>query len=286
MTFTISHLGPTGTYAEQAAIAYVQWWSEQTQQPLPRLMPFPSIAQTLYEVAEGRVDVAIAPIENSIEGSVTATLDTLWQSDNLKIRQAITLPIIHVLVAKAADFNSISRVYSHPQPLGQCRSWLHEHLPDAEMISMNSTTEALKLVQGTVAAIASERAAQIYNLPILAHSIQDYADNSTRFVIVTRPESPVAIPKLDLPVYTSMAFSLTQNSPGVLVKILQVFAERQINLSRIESRPSKRSLGDYVFFIDAEACLESEMLKSVVGLLTQSTEYLKILGSYSTLKIS
>lgn len=285
MTFSIGYLGPVGTYSEQAALTYAEWWSAQTQQPLPQLLPFVSIAQTLYEVAEGRIDLAIAPVENSIEGSVTATLDTLWQAENLEIRQAFSLPIVHVLIAQTADLNAIHQVYSHPQPLGQCRDWLYQNLPDAELIPTHSTTEALKFVEGATAAIASERAAQIYNMPVRARSIQDHPDNSTRFLAISRPDSSVAIPAVNLPVYTSIAFSLMQNSPGILVKLLQIFAERQINLSRIESRPSKRSVGDYIFFIDAEACLHATPHESVLALLQQNTERLKVLGHYCTLEI-
>lgn len=287
MTLSIAHLGPVGTYTEQAALAYAQWWSERTRQPLPQLLPFPSIAQTLYEVAEGRVDVAIAPVENSIEGSVTTTLDTLWQVDNLKIRQAIVLPITNVLVAQTETLEQIAKVYSHPQPLGQCRQWLHENLPNVELIPTNSTTEALKYVEGRVAAIASERAAQLYDLPVRARSIQDHPDNCTRFLVISQPDSSTVIPVVaDVPVHTALAFSLLRNNPGALVKPLQIFAERQINLSRIESRPTKQSLGDYVFFVDAEVCLKTKPFESVIDLLKQNTESLKVLGYYSVLQIS
>jgi prephenate dehydratase len=287
MTLSIAHLGPVGTYAEQAALAYAQWWSDRTRKTLPQLIPFPSIAQTLYEVAEGRVDVAIAPVENSIEGSVSATLDTLWQLDNLKIRQAIVLPITHVLVAQAETLEAITKVYSHPQALGQCQRWLHEHLPAAKLIPTNSTTEALKYVEDGVAAIASERAAHLYRLPILARSIQDHPDNCTRFLVISRPDSAAAIPTVtDAPIHTALAFSLLRNNPGALVKPLQIFAERHINLSRIESRPTKRSLGDYVFFVDAEVCLETKPFEPVLDLLKQNTESLKVLGYYSVLQIS
>jgi prephenate dehydratase len=287
MTFTIAHLGPAGTYAEQAALAYAQWWSSQTQQIVPELVPLPSIAQTLYAVVEGRTDVAVVPIENSIEGSVTMTLDTLWQLETLQIRQALVLPIVHVLVAQAVALKAIQTVYSHPQALGQCQQWLRQHLPHAQHIPTQSTTEALKYVSmDGAAAIASERAAHLYNLPILAKSIQDYADNCTRFLVVTQPQSSVEIPKIaEAPVYTSLAFSLPQNSPGALVAQLHNFAARNINLSKIESRPTKRSLGEYVFFIDAEAALETEAMQSAIGLLKQSAEQLRILGSYSTMQI-
>jgi prephenate dehydratase len=286
MTFTIAHLGPAGTYAEQAALAYAQWWSSQTHQSIPELIPCPSIAQTLYAVAEGRMDVAVVPIENSIEGSVTMTLDTLWQLETLQIRQALVLPIVHVLVTQA-ELNAIQVVYSHPQALGQCQQWLRQNLPHAQQIPTQSTTDALKYVgvEGA-AAIASERATHLYSLPILAKSIQDYADNCTRFLIVTQPQSSVEIPEIAAaPIYTSLAFSLPQNAPGALVAQLQNFAARNINLSKIESRPTKRSLGEYVFFIDAEAALETEAMQSAIDLLKQSAERLKILGSYSTVQI-
>jgi prephenate dehydratase len=288
MTFTIAHLGPVGTYTEQAALAYAHWWAERTQQIAPVLVPFPSMAQTLYEVAEGRIEAAVVPVENSIEGSVTTTLDTLWQLDTLQIRQALVLPIVHVLAAQAQELSAIQTVYSHPQALGQCQQWLRQNLPHAQLIPIHSTTEALKYIEGdgTVAAIASERAALLYGLPIFAKSIQDYADNCTRFLVVSQPQSSPSIPEiLDAPVHTSLAFSLPKNSPGALVAQLQVFAARGINLSRIESRPTKRSLGEYVFFIDAEADLGTDEMQSAVRLLEQSAERLKILGSYSTIEI-
>jgi prephenate dehydratase len=289
MTFTIAHLGPAGTYAEQAALAYAQWWSNQTQQIAPTLVAFPSIAQTLHAVAQAQTEVAVVPVENSIEGSVTTTLDTLWQLDTLQIRQALVLPIAHVLVAQATQLSTIQTVYSHPQALGQCQQWLHQNLPHAQLISTHSTAEALKYVEAdpSIAAIASERAAHLYKLPIFATSIQDYADNCTRFLVVSQPQSSLNIPKIvDAPIYTSLAFSLPQNSPGALVTQLQIFAARNINLSRIESRPTKRSLGEYVFFIDAEAALETQTMQSAVSLLSHDAERLKILGSYSTVQIA
>jgi prephenate dehydratase len=288
MTFSIAHLGPAGTYAEQAALAYAHWWSSQMQQPEPHLVPYPSMAQTLYAVERAETDMAIVPIENSIEGSVTTTLDTLWQVDDLKICQALVQPIIHVLVTHTAKLTTLQTVYSHPQPLGQCQQWLAQHLPQVSLIPTHSTTEALNYVDadGTVAAIVSERAAKLYDLPILERSIQDYPDNCTRFLVVTRPQSNIAIPPIpNSPVFTSLAFSLRRNVPGSLVTPFQIFADRQINLSRIESRPSKRSLGDYVFFVDAEAALETEAMRSALILLKEHTEQLKVLGDYAILPL-
>jgi prephenate dehydratase len=246
------------------------------------------MAQTLYAVERAETDMAIVPIENSIEGSVTTTLDTLWQVDDLKICQALVQPIIHVLVTHTTKLTTLQTVYSHPQPLGQCQQWLAQHLPQVSLIPTHSTTEALNYIDadGTVAAITSERAAKLYDLPILERSIQDYPDNCTRFLVVTRPQSNIAIPPIpNSTVFTSLAFSLRRNVPGSLVTPLQIFADRQINLSRIESRPSKRSLGDYVFFVDAEAALETEAMRSALLLLKEHTEQLKVLGDYAILPL-
>ncbi|MGB8702784.1 MAG: prephenate dehydratase [Thermosynechococcaceae cyanobacterium] len=289
MSFSIAHLGPAGTYAEQAALAYAQWWSDQTQQPLPQLKPYASMAQTLHAADRGETEMAIVPVENSIEGGVTTTLDTLWQAEQLEIRQALVLPIVHVLVTPATDLASLQMVYSHPQPLGQCQQWLSRNLPHSQLIPTHSTTDALQYI-GTdvsVAAIASERAAHLYHLHILASAIQDYPDNCTRFLVLTQPDAPIAVPFVSqATVHTSLAFSLQRNVPGSLVTPLQIFADRHINLSRIESRPAKRSLGDYVFFIDAEADLATEPMQDAIALLRQHTETLNIFGTYRTIQVS
>ncbi len=283
MPLSIAHLGPAGTYAEQAAIAYARWWAQRLQQPIPALVPAPSIAQALIAVVEQQTDLAIVPIENSIEGSVTMTLDTLWEQPALQIRQAVDLPIAHVLVTRAPELAALQRIYSHPQALGQCRQWLTQQLPQVQLIPTNSTTEALKYVEvaDTAGAIASARAADLYNLPILYRNVQDHPDNRTRFLVVCHRQTSVDIPDITSPaVYTSLAFSLPQNSPGALLAPLKIFAARHINLSRIESRPSKKSLGDYVFFIDATAPLDSPELHTAIDLLQQQTEILKVFGDY------
>ena len=283
MPLSIAHLGPAGTYAEQAAIAYARWWAQQVQQPEPNLVAAPSIAQALIAVVEQKADLAIVPIENSIEGSVTMTLDTLWEQPALQIRQAVDLPIAHVLVTRAPELAALQRIYSHPQALGQCRQWLTQQLPQVQLIPTNSTTEALKYVEvaDTAGAIASARAADLYNLPILYRNVQDHPDNRTRFLVVCHRQTSVDIPDITSPaVYTSLAFSLPQNSPGALLAPLKIFAARHINLSRIESRPSKKSLGDYVFFIDATAPLDSPELHTAIDLLQQQTEILKVFGDY------
>jgi len=204
------------------------------------------------------------------------TLDTLWQQDTLRVQKALVLPISHALLSRANQISDIQVVYSHPQALAQCQIWLENTLPAVQLIPTSSTTEALQHLEDnwTIGAISSQRAAQIYNLPILAHPINDHPDNCTRFWVMSLEPSKGGS-------HTSLAFSVPANVPGALVKPLQVFANRGINLSRIESRPSKRSLGDYVFFIDIEADIASPEVQIALEELRTYTETLKIFGSYS-----
>lgn len=276
MTVSIAHLGPSGTNAEQVAIAYLDKVQQETQQEAV-LHPYPSIAKTLKAVAQGQVDVAVVPVENSIEGSVTVTLDMMWQLERLQIHLALVLPIAHTLISQAKNLENIQVVYSHPQALAQCHIWLEQFLPQAQLIPTNSTAEALQPVEkdGIAAAIASPRAAQLYNLPILASGISDYPGNCTRFWVISRQQCHI------IGSHTSLAFSLPTNVPGGLLKALQIFASRGINLSRIESRPTKRSLGEYLFFIDLEGSTNSSSVQSALTELSAYTEVLKIFGSYN-----
>ena len=240
MSLSIAHLGPPGTYAEQAAVLYVHWLTQRTGMEAI-LCPYPSIAQSLQAVAAGKTQLAVVPVENSIEGSVTMTMDALWQLDHLQIQLALVMPIAHMLISCTNTLDSIKTVYSHPQALAQCQGWLGQFLPTVQLIPSNSTTEALQIVKEdlTVAAIASSRAAQLYDLPILAKTINDYPENCTRFLVVSQENlaSEYQIASANA-THTSIAFSVPANIPGALLKPLQVFAEQGINLSRIESRPT------------------------------------------------
>ncbi|MGJ3247806.1 MAG: prephenate dehydratase [Elainellaceae cyanobacterium] len=278
MPISIAYLGPPGTYAEAAALACAAWLT-QTQRETPLLIPYPSIFQTLQATASHQTQLTVVPVENSIEGSVSITLDTLWQLDTLRIQQAIVLPISHALLSHAASIEAIQSVHSHPQALAQCQGWLEKHLPTVKLIPTSSTTEALQHLDQniSVGAIASQRAAQLYRLPILAHPINDHPDNCTRFWVMGLQNCATGS-------HSSLAFSLPQNVPGSLVKLLQIFADRNINLSRIESRPTKRSLGEYLFFIDVEASLSSDAVQSALHELREQTETLKIFGTYSVME--
>ncbi|MCC5638073.1 prephenate dehydratase [Nostoc sp. CHAB 5844] len=288
MSLSIAHLGPPGTYAEQAAVLYVNWLTKTTGIEAT-LFPYPSIAQSLQAVAAGKTQLAVVPVENSIEGSVTMTMDALWQLDSLRIQLALVMPIVHTLISGATSLDNIQKVYSHPQALAQCQGWLGQFLPTVQIIPNNSTTEALQLLQQdlTAAVIASSRAAQLYNLPILAQGINDYPENCTRFWVISQnnPTSEYHINALN-PTHSSLAFSVPANIPGALIKPLQVFAELGINLSRIESRPTKRSLGEYVFFLDLEANVNEPKMQSAIADLMDYIEILKIFGSYAVLSVS
>jgi prephenate dehydratase len=282
MTISVAYLGPVGTNAETAAIQYINWLKNQTGED-SLLCPYPTISQGI-SAAISEVDFAVVPVENSIEGSVTVTLDSLWRLDSLRIQYALVLPIQHALITNAKTLAEIKTVYSHPQALSQCQEWLDKHTPSVQIIPSNSTSEALKYLEGddSAAAIASPRAAQLYNIPILAHPINDYPDNYTRFWVLSQKDHDQH--RRDR-THTSLAFSVPANVPGALVKPLEIFASRGINLSRIESRPTKRSLGDYVFFIDIEADATQPEVEVALKELENHTETLKILGSYRVLPL-
>jgi prephenate dehydratase len=273
----IAHLGPTGTYTEAAALAYAQTALSGTDFCL---QPYANIARTLQAVASGEAILGIVPVENSIEGSVTMTADTIWQLEApLQIQQAIVLSIDHALISIATHLNQIEIVYSHPQALSQCQEWLQQHLPQSERISTNSTTAALTTLTTLphAAAISSVRAAKLYDLPVLVQPINDYPDNQTKFWVISLQPSATGN-------CTSMAFSLRSNAPGGLMTALGFFANRGLNLSRIESRPSKRSLGDYLFFIDIETDVDNcRELTSALADLDAYAETVKNFGSYYTI---
>lgn len=276
MTVSIAHLGPKGTFSEFAAATYAESLNGQSTQ----LEAYPTIAQAIRATENGNANFCVVPIENSIGGGVTITLDTLWEIETLQIQQSFTLPVQHALISQADSIGAIETVYSHPQALAQCRNWLGDNLPDVELIPSNSTSEPLPYVKENpkVGAIASSWGAKVYSLPVLAHPINDFADNYTRFWVLGR--QPAAHGQ-----YTSLAFSLPTNEPGALLKPLQLFSVLNINMSRIESRPTKRLLGEYVFFVDVEASAQDRTMQTALELLKLHTATLKFFGSYDLTEI-
>jgi prephenate dehydratase len=269
-TTVIAHLGPIGTYTEAAALAYADSIDTPTT-----LLPCNTIAQAIESINQGLADLAVVPVENSIEGSVTMTLDTLWRVGQLQIQQALELSIDHTLITTATDLQTIHTVYSHPQALSQCQEWLGKFLPHAQQIAANSTTAVLHDLsnQPQAAAISSPRAADLYQLPILSQGIGDYPENRTRFWVLGQQPALTGS-------HTSLAFSLSANVPGALLGVLEKLASQNINLSRIESRPTKKSLGDYLFFVDIEADSSEPMVANVLKDLTNYVESLQSFGSY------
>ena len=263
----VAYLGPPGTFTEAAALAF--------QPDSNYLRPYPTNPATLAAVASGEVEWGVVPVENSVQGAVSATLDTLWQIPGLYVHQAIVLPIQHHLMGEADRLEDIQSVYAHPQALAQCSQWLRQSLPEAELISAASNTSALPQLKGhpEAAAISSERAAQVYGLPILARSINDYDTNCTRFWVVSREPSTEGD-------YTSLAFCVPANVPGALLAPLKVFAEAEINMTRIESRPTKKAIGDYVFFIDLEHTDKGDRMPGVLEALQEHVAVMSVFGSY------
>jgi prephenate dehydratase len=274
MNIDIGFLGPQGTYSEQAATAYQQQL-QKSNYHTPKLRAYPSILQVIQATADGSIAYAVVPAENSIEGGVTVTLDALWQLSNIHIQHALIVPISHALLTQANAFEDVDKIYSHPQALGQCQQWIRQYCPQASLIPTRSTTEVLGDLHkaSNTAAIASEWAARLYDLPVLAHPINDRPDNFTKFWVLGKQGSKVGR-------YTSLAFSLPVNTPGALLAPLEIMSRESINLSRIESRPTKRSLGEYLFFLDLEASLSEVKTQRSVDALQNCTETLRLFGSY------
>jgi prephenate dehydratase len=278
----IAYLGPKGTYTESAALAYRDHHLKHDDTVL--LDPHRSIQGAFQALSRGDAQRVVVPVENSVEGSVGTTLDCLWAIPKVQIQQALVLPIHHSLISKAPSLQAVTRVYTHPQSLAQCQLWIEKNLPQAELIPTRSNTEALESISQEApigyAAIASARAAQLYSLPILASSIHDYPDNQTRFLVISlhKEEQPIAT-------NTSLAFSLYANRPGVLNQVLDSFARRKINLAKIESRPTKISLGSYLFFLELESIQSELRVQEALEEVQKLTEYLKVFGSYPILPV-
>jgi len=279
---TIAFLGPAGTYGEQASRRLADLLGVQK----PDLLPQVGIRNVIQALQEGRCDAAVVPVENSVEGGVTTCLDVLWESglaggQPLGIERALILPIRHALLSEG-DLDQISEVLSHPQALGQCSLWLQQHLPSALQLSTSSTAEAARMVRGSRfrAAIASRKAGLDHGLPERAYPINDQPGNCTRFLLLRRLSAGPVEDWGVTGLATSLAFSLHSNAPGGLVQALQCFAARRLNMSRIESRPSKRELGEYVFFVDLETEGQKEAFHEALEALAPLCERLVCFGSY------
>ncbi|OGL20061.1 MAG: chorismate mutase [Candidatus Rokubacteria bacterium RIFCSPLOWO2_12_FULL_71_19] len=263
----VAYFGPPGTYTHQAAA--------QRFGSSAAFVAVRSIGEVFDEVERGRAELGVVPVENSTEGPVNITLDRLLDCEAL-ITGEIALEITHHLLSRAGSLEEVKMVCSHPQALAQCRHWLATNLAEAPIEETSSTSAAAVRAKDdpTVAAIASEMAARLHDVPVLRRRIEDNPYNSTRFLVLgRRPVPPSGRDK------TSILFSM-RNEPGVLYSILQPFAERRLNLTKIESRPTKRRPWEYVNFVDFEGHRDTEVVRAVLAAVTERCQFLKVLGSY------
>ncbi|MEX2721222.1 MAG: prephenate dehydratase [Candidatus Wukongarchaeota archaeon] len=273
----VAFLGPRGTFTEEAAHKFSLNISSE-------FIPINTIEGIIRGIEKGRFDYGVIPIENSVEGSVTATLDLLAEAgENAKICAEVILPVIHFLVAKEKiEFEEIAEVYSHPHALAQCRSFITKNLPHTKLVDTYSTADAAKKVamneEINIAAICSKYAGQLYNLTILAENIQDLKINATRFAILANQDEETIKPS---EIYkTSIVLYLLENRPGALHDVLKEFATRQIDLTRIESRPTKKTMGDYLFYFDIIGHRKETIVKEALEGVKKYVGELKILGSF------
>lgn len=270
--YRVGFLGPQGTYCQEAALNIFR--------DAAILEPYSSIDAAIRAVAAGEIPECVVPIENSLEGSVNITLDTLAHEVELLITREIVMPVRHNLLVREAD-RGVSLVLSHPQALAQCRRTLKRLFPAAECRAVESTAEAARRVaQGEkgLAAIGSRNAAGLYELEVIAADIQDTTSNCTRFVTLSvQPASGTGTGCWK----TSIVCQIDGSKPGSLYRILSEFAEREVNLTKIESRPARTGLGAYLFFLDLEGSAGEVRIREALLAVEAKSIWFKNLGSYS-----
>jgi chorismate mutase/prephenate dehydratase len=261
-------MGPPGTFSHIAA--------RNAFGLAARYLDFPTIGAVIDQVARGGVTYGVVPIENSTEGGVTATLDTLVEAD-VMIRGELVIEVAVCLIGRQTELSRIRRVYSHPQPLAQCRNFLARELPHAEVVSSASTTAAIHEaeIDESAAALGSRLAAELYGLPVVRDGVQDRSQNATRFVILAKTDGPPTGNDK-----TSIVFS-TPHAQGALRRALQIFDEEAINLTRIESRPALGQRWEYVFFTDVVGHRTEQPVARAIERLKQSCSFVRLLGSYA-----
>ena len=263
----VAYLGPEATFTHAAARRQFGLSAD--------LLPERTVASVVQQVERDRADVGVVPLENSTEGMVGSTLDTLMESD-LQIAAEIVLPVEQCLLLRpGVDPAVVRRVYSHPHALGQCRDWLATHMPKAEAVECGSTAEAARMAKtdGAGAALASELAAPLYGLVVAKHGVQDQARNFTRFLVLgKRASAPTGDDRTTL-------LLRAPDGPGALLGLLKPFAERGLNLSRIESHPTRKKAWDYAFFLDVDGHREDGPVTQAIEDLSARCE-VRVLGSY------
>jgi len=276
MKIKIAYLGPPGTFTEEALDKYIN--IGKLEKSIEKI-PYSNMGEVIKSVDRGEAAEGIVPIENSLEGSVNITLDFLTFESEAKIIREITIPIKHSLIGREKiPLDKIRKIISHPHATAQCKNYISTYLKGVEIIAANSTAEAIQILkkeENNIAAIGTKTAAGIYGLEIIESDIEDNKDNKTKFIFVGNSIQPKSGKDK-----TSIVCFLKQDKPGSLFNILKEFAERNINLTRLESRPAKKDLGDYVFLIDIEGHLHDRDIYEAIEVLRKTVYLIKILGSY------
>jgi prephenate dehydratase len=266
----LAHLGPRGTYTEAAAIAFL---------PDADLIPAPTFTASVEMVERGEADLAVCAIENALDGGIDETIDLLLQEDkDIHICGEVVLPIRHVLVGAAGvDLDAATVVYSHPSALGQCRNRLATLAPRAKAVAALSTTAAIAaaIAEPGALAVGNRLSAELYQATIYAEDVADEPGNETRFVVLGHEDAAHTGDDK-----TSIAFTTHHDRPGSLVEVLGIFSSRGINLTRIESRPTRRALGTYVFLLDLQGHRHDAEVAEAIEQARGVTLWLRVLGSY------
>lgn len=273
----VGYLGPEGTNSEEAGRSYLKKLEGKVE-----LYPYAAVHDLLFDVQKGKMSEAVVPIENSIEGTVNVVTDMLVRDVNLMIRQEIILPIYHSLIArKGIRLKDVTDVISHPQALDQCKDFLRKKIRKAKLHLAYSTADAVRQVATSLAefaAIGTEASAKLYGLKVIASRI-NARENQTRFVVLSKKDHPRTGQDK-----TSIVFSIARDRPGGLHDVLGEIAIRNINLTKIESRPSKKALGDYYFFADMQGHRSDAVIAEALEDIRRKTSFLKLLGSYPKAK--
>lgn len=263
----VSFLGPKATFSHLATLQQFGLSAE--------LVPLKSIPAVFEEVEKGKALYGVVPVENSTEGVISHTLD-MFVDSGLSITAEILLEVHHDLLSRTGRIEDVKKIYSHAQPIAQCRQWLEENLPTIPLVDVASTAVAAQIASDdyTSAAIASELAASLYDLKVVRSRIEDQVNNFTRFLVVAK--KPCERTGQDK---TSILFSV-KDEPGILCRMLEPFAKRGINLSKIESRPFKKKAWEYIFFLDLFGHMTDPEVSEALDELKECCQFLKILGSY------
>lgn len=275
-------LGPLGTHSEAAAQYLSRLLPER-----PELLVYPDIFAVIQAVEAGEVDSCLVPVENSLEGAINITLDTLARSDDLFVASELIWPVHNQLMARPGT-QKICCIYSHPQPISQCRGYLQQHYPEAELIKVASTARAAEIVAKEprgmgAAAICTKRGGELNGLVTVATEIQDNMANATRFFELRRvtaaPQAPIGPAEKML-----VICEIDGQKAGALYDVLKEFADRGVNMTRIESRPARTELGAYIFFFDLDVADNEEALRTSVEAVARKSKWLKDLGSFPVVR--